>query len=230
MANYEKTIVCLANSRKMSGRCIAGKVYEGGKLGEWIRPVSGRPHEEISEEDRRYPDGDRARLLDIVTIPLMNYKPGTYQTENHLIDDNFYWSKEGNADSELLALAVDNNLDTLWRNGDSSYRGVNDRMTLELANREKSSLALIWVDEVDVLSSAEGAAFGNNKRKVRATWEWKKSTYSLVVTDPVIEKLAHSTPDKVCSLGPSFICVSLGEPFNDRVYKLAAAIIPQSRI
>ena len=102
MADYEKTIICLANSRKMSGRCIAGKVYEDEKLGEWIRPVSGRPHEEISEEDRRYSDGGRARLLDIVSIRFKKHNPGTYQTENHQIDDNIYWEKEGHADRKLL--------------------------------------------------------------------------------------------------------------------------------
>ena len=34
-------IVCLANSRKISGRCIAGKIMDSGK---WIRPVSSREH------------------------------------------------------------------------------------------------------------------------------------------------------------------------------------------
>lgn len=230
MGGYKKTVICLANSRKMSGRCIAGKVYEDGQLGDWVRPVSGRPHEEISEEDRRYSDGDRARMLDIVSIRFKKHKPGAYQTENHLIDDNFYWSKEGHADSALVASAIDDGINTLWQNGESSYSGTNDRIPLEQANKEKSSLALIRVDDVSVIASAEGAAFGNNKRKVRATWKWKGNTYALAVTDPDIETLAHRTPDQVCNLGPSFICVSLGEPFNDWVYKLAAAIITQSRL
>ena len=41
-------IVCLANSRKISGRCIAGKIISEKR---WIRPISSRDSEEISEED-----------------------------------------------------------------------------------------------------------------------------------------------------------------------------------
>src|SRR6266436_6879901 len=90
---YTKRIMCLANSRKMSGRCLAGKEFGNNKFGSWIRPVSGREHEEISESDRRYKDGQTARLLDVVSIPMLKAKPGTYQSENHLIADQFYWTK-----------------------------------------------------------------------------------------------------------------------------------------
>jgi len=44
-----KRIVCLANSRKLQGRCIAGREIVQGKPGAWIRPVSAREHEEVSE-------------------------------------------------------------------------------------------------------------------------------------------------------------------------------------
>jgi hypothetical protein len=74
---YTKTIICLANSRKMSGRCLAGREIDGEKIDAWIRPVSAREHEEISEGDRRYKDGHTTNLLDIVTIPMLKPKPGT---------------------------------------------------------------------------------------------------------------------------------------------------------
>src|SRR4051812_9295660 len=41
-----KTIDCLANPRKLSGRCLAGKEPSGSSVGQWIRPVSARATEE----------------------------------------------------------------------------------------------------------------------------------------------------------------------------------------
>lgn len=60
-------IICLANSRKISGRCIAGKIISSNK---WMRSVSSRENEEISEEERRYENGQMPKLLDIIKIPV----------------------------------------------------------------------------------------------------------------------------------------------------------------
>ncbi|MBN1299548.1 MAG: DUF4338 domain-containing protein [Actinobacteria bacterium] len=69
----KKEIICLANSRKISGRCIAGKDLESFS---WIRPISERDTHEISEEDRRYQNGEMPQLLDIIKINFMtDFKP-----------------------------------------------------------------------------------------------------------------------------------------------------------
>lgn len=79
-------IVCLANSRKLYGRCIAGKEVGGEHAGRWVRPVSNRLHEEVSENERQYEDGSDPEVLDIIEIPMVSAKPHGYQQENWLLD------------------------------------------------------------------------------------------------------------------------------------------------
>src|SRR5713101_1785529 len=90
-----KRIVCLANSRKHSGRCIAGKEVLAQGYGAWIRPVSARQSAEISEEERRYENGALPRLFDIIKIPVIGATPQLYQSENYVIDAEYYWVKKG---------------------------------------------------------------------------------------------------------------------------------------
>src|SRR5688572_20697011 len=61
-----KRIVCLANSRKLSGRCVAGIEIVDSQLSGWIRPVSVRQSHEVSEIEREYRDGSDPQVLDIV--------------------------------------------------------------------------------------------------------------------------------------------------------------------
>lgn len=90
---YSKTIVCLAKSIKHGGYCIAGKELVDNRFAGWIRPVSDREDEEIRSAECRCDDGTELRLLDVVTIPLLEARPSAYQIENHLIDANQRWRR-----------------------------------------------------------------------------------------------------------------------------------------
>ncbi len=90
-----KRFVCLANSRKLHGRCIAGREWRDGRAGGWIRPVSAREHQEVSESERRYQDGSDPKLLDVIDIPVLESQPDAYQTENWLLDSEQRWEKAG---------------------------------------------------------------------------------------------------------------------------------------
>lgn len=131
---YTKRIVCLANSRKTSGRCIAGKVVPNPASNEWVRPVSARPSRELSEEERRYEDGNDPKLLDVILVPMDRPSPHGSQTENHLIDDNYHWAKESVLSADQLSSLLDKVVGPLWNNesGSSGY-GINDRVLEQTA-------------------------------------------------------------------------------------------------
>src|ERR1051325_10735512 len=96
--NEVKRILCLANSRKLSGRCIAGREIVNKQPGAWIRPVSAREHQEVSWEERHYEDGSDPSVLDVMAVPLVKARPHLFQQENWLLDPNFYWRKAGRMD------------------------------------------------------------------------------------------------------------------------------------
>lgn len=86
--------------------CVAGKRMSDQS---WFRPISDRQGHEISELDRRYPDGKTAQLLDVIAIPCIEARPYGHQSENVLIDDRFYWEKKGRAPvalPEILAVGA----------------------------------------------------------------------------------------------------------------------------
>ncbi len=221
-----KRIVCLANSRKLSGRCVAGREWDGRHAGAWIRPVSAREHEEVSEKEREYKDGSDLKLLDIVDVPLREPRPKTFQQENWLLDAGRYWVRRGQVSWDELA-ALEDRRSTLWINGYSTGSGINDRIPLEEAARLRSSLRLLRLPGLSLKVFAPGEAFGNRKRRVQARFDFLGARYWLWVTDPLIEREYLAKKDDTYRLGECYLTISLGEPHEGYCYKLVAAIIPR---
>lgn len=218
-----KTIVCLANSRKYMHRCVAGKELQDNRIGGWIRPVTKRPNCQLSLAEMSFQDGKVPKLLDIVTIPLLEYVPHSYQTENYLIDEEYYWVKEGVLSPSRLSQLCDTR-STLWVDGYHSSSGYNDKIPLLLAEVQVcSSLLLIKPSSLSIQVASEWG-----KRKVRAEFSFHQHTYRLAVTDPVVEQSYLRRNNGIFRLDDQerYLCISLGEPFEGYCYKLVAAIIP----
>jgi hypothetical protein len=222
-----KRILCLANSRKLSGRCIAGREIVNGEPGAWVRPVSDREHQEVSWEERHYENGSDPAVLDVIDVPLIETQPHEFQQENWLLDSRFYWRNERRLNWSGLQAFVESG-GPLWMNGQSSGNGLNDRIELYLANRLRSSLRLIRVDSLMIEVSRPGEAFGNRKRRVQAQFEHAETSYWLWVTDPVYEHRYKALPDGRHDLGEACLTISLGEPYGGYAYKLIAAIIERA--
>ncbi|MBV8458540.1 MAG: hypothetical protein JO122_18225 [Acetobacteraceae bacterium] len=107
----------------------------------------------------------------------------------------------------------------------SSYSGINDRVPISNASSFNYSPRLIEVNDLRIHVSAEGAHFGNMKRKVRGYFTYSGHGYALSVTDPVMETQCLAGPDGWLDIGKALLCVSLGEPHQGYAYKLVAGII-----
>lgn len=178
-----KQMVCLANSRKLQGRCIAGVELVGSEPKGWLRPVSARDNQEVSEYERQYKDGSEPRLLDIIDIPLLKALPKDHQQENWLLEPKYRWQKMGRLPWGKLHRIADP-AGPLWRNGSHTYNGHNDQILLPEAYLEDHSLKLIWVNGMKLRVFAPHAAFGNAKRRVQAQFSFSDTEYALWVTDP----------------------------------------------
>lgn len=225
-----KRIVCLANSRKRGGRCVAGRELFKGKPDAWIRPVSDREYEELSEDERRYEDGSDVSVLDIIDVPLLRPKPKSHQPENWLLDTSRSWHRTGRFNSRSLRFLADRP-GPLWINGHSTKHGLNDYVPVGEVTGADGSLKLIFVgDNLRLRVFNPGKAAGEMpKRRVQASFAFGGALYVLWVTDPLIESDYLARPDGFYTLGPSYLTISLGDVHEGRYYKLVAAIIGESR-
>ena len=221
---YTKTVVCLANSRKTAGRCIAGKEWNDGNPGGWFRPVSSRTTHEISEEERRFQNGQDPKLLDIVSIPCSQPQPSPYQGENHLIDPGYYWQKVGSLTWGDIESCLDHPV-SLWGNGESSYAFLNNRV--QDGYTGGTSLYLVAVDSLEALVGPKSEQYP--KRIVRGQFTYRDVQYRMSVTDPAVERAFLERGDGRYIIQNPRLCISLGDPFQGYFYKLIAAVLFEER-
>jgi hypothetical protein len=191
--SYVKTIVCLANSYKPRGRCIAGReVVAKGRYGGWIRPVSSRPKAEVSLSECRYRNKAIPRLLDIIDVPLLSAVPCNPQTENHVLDPKRCWEKQVALPWDELEQLRDRP-SSLWINNGHTNAGVNDCISSEEASTVNNSLLLIKKNDFTVEVGFR-IWDGVKSRTYRGNFKYNDTLYSLSVTDPAVR-------DAVCAEG-----------------------------
>jgi ATP-dependent DNA helicase RecQ len=217
---YRK-IVCLANSRKYGGRCIAGKEWRQTGPGDWVRPVGRSNTRELLDADITAHHQDPLRLLDIIVIPIAEACPQAYQSENHSIALQ-PWKIAGRLPTDNLNALVDD-VDLLWVNGFHSYGGSHDRIPLADALKLDSSLVFIEPEGFEIVVQ-QGA---NLLKQVRGRFKFKEYIYCLSITDPMIENQYLVEEIGQYQLEAERICltISISEPFEGYCYKLIAAVI-----
>jgi hypothetical protein len=215
--------LCLANSRKLQGRCVAGLRLDGGG---WIRPVSGSLEGTLYSADYTHDRGAECALLDVLRVPVTEPRPDPHQPENWVIGPG-QWRLAGR-------LTFDEALPYLGAArvaGPTLLGNVGDRVPYAPLEREPAAASLAIVEPEALEWRIATGARGN--RQTRARFRLGRASYDLSITDPVLERrLAHlpvgvhpRVAAGISDRSRAFLTVSLGEPFHGDCYKLVAAVV-----
>ena len=222
------TMVCLANSRKHGGRCVAGFTWSDADRGRWIRPVTPYGNGELNWE-HFYRQKGEPQPLDVMQIGLDRARPAGFHTEDHLIDVNTTWQKVGVVTFSQIAAYAESSPAPLWVDAGSTSHGLNDRIPADRASELSHSLKLIRVRRLTLSVALEGGQPA--RKRVRGSLQYGNSYYTLPVTDPVIEKeFAELDAGAIRVVRAPLLCLSVSELFAKRNehYKLIAAVIEQN--
>lgn len=214
-------VICLANSSKRGGRCVAGLRMDGGG---WVRPVSTEPEGVLEAWHYTLAGGGEAALLDVLKMRLIGPQPEPHHPENWLMDFG-QWERTRRPALLQVQAVLQQSLATgpeLLGDGEErvAYASLQQKPTAE-------SLTLVRPETLS-WQVQEGSSAG--KRRTRAVFTLAGVTYNLPLTDPVWRKRLSGLPEGCHSWEDSqdlLLTISLSEPFDRDgfCYKLVAAVI-----
>jgi hypothetical protein len=228
-----RRIVCLANSQKLHGRCVAGKLYTQGKFGSWLRPISTRDSEELSEVERQLSKGVEPALMDILEFSITGHKPTKHQQENYLMDSKQKFVRVGRISAIDLIKVIDKPTN-LWIMGyQSKTYGKNDLVPPHRISEVKNSLYLI-----NPHSFVIQVVQGYYKLETRGFFTYLGAEYNLKITDPVVHEKFIPKGIGDYRIEDVLLTVSLAEksypvvsnPSSSGFYKLIAGVIDISSL
>lgn len=219
-------IICLANSSKMSGRCVAG--LRTNREG-WIRPVAGdTDHGQLYERHYGLGLDKEPETLDTIEIDLLRPAPIPGQPENWEIGAspwNLVRRQAGRESYHVLHAAVVSGPDLLG----SIHASVRIAATAGLT----SSLALVKPERVTFYVRLDQ----RRRLQPRAVSGLARQRYDLPITDPAWHtRIVRAISAEPASTGDGtdigipeaseiLFTISLSEPFGGFCYKLVAGII-----
>ena len=206
-------LLCLANSAKHNGRCIAGVRLD---TAEWVRPVSTATDGTLTAQMCMLDTGQEVQPLDVVDIEVTSARPERHQPENWVIGLRRWRLVEKWSVGQAAGL-----LESLRERGPSLLGGTDSR--IPIADIETtpvaSSLAVVRVSTPHFLVNA----FDPNR--LRAWFSLRGQGYNLSVSDRAgwVEEVKRQ--GGVLAQSDWYLTISLTEPFalTGACHKLVAA-------
>lgn len=219
--------VCLANSKKLTGRCVAGIRMDGHG---WIRPVGTNPDGTLFSSDYMLAGQREPALLDVIEVEIEQAKPKPYQPENWLLSDK-RWRLVDELDTSTAAEFLQGYLD----DGPELFGNRGDRILIEGLKESPLSQSLTVIEPTSAQWEITRSYRGN--RQTRIQFKLQRAYYDISVTDPHWEQRLLPLEEGIYTCDQVgitdsdrlFLTISLGEPFGDSCYKLAAAVLLLSK-
>lgn len=209
--------VCLANSFKEGGRCLAGIELDANNNPliinghpKWIRPICNTPHGEVPNEI-----AVPFQILDIIEIGKTESKPEMYQSENILFDVG-----------TIAKVGIFNlgELSNICENKKYIFKTRYPSLSEEVIQELDYSLMLVKPDKWEVVEKVYEDRANPQQRMV---FSYNGFTYDFSITDPVFLRRFQTNPNFLNDINEVILSLSVGVKFpaTNRYYKLVAGVI-----
>lgn len=208
--------ICLANSYKEGGRCLAGIELDVNgnpvkKYGRpnWIRPIGNGPHGEL-----RSRTVEKINLLEVVEINVTGQRPQGYQSENVSFIENSL---------RVVGRMDRDRLERFCTEANDVFGSRDKFITRETIGDLDHSLMLISTDRFQYKSVVPPDR--PDLAKPRFVFQFRQTQYDLPLTDPAFLEVHNKNPKCLDNVPQLYLSLSISIEWKQRFYKLVAAVI-----
>lgn len=208
--------ICLANSYKEGGRCMAGieldaennPVMIDGKS-KWIRLICNTEHGEVPNEI-----AERFKILNIIELDITGAIPLDYQSENVTFNASTM-NVTGNFNRKQLLGCCEKR--------DCIFGNKGKAVSEEKIGMLNHSLMLITVTQFEITQKIYADKL--NHAQTRLHFAYNYITYDFPITDPPFLLLYQHNHSILQNINQLYLSLSIGGLKDDWHYKLVAGVI-----
>lgn len=215
--------LCLANSEKHRGRCVAGVRLD---TGGWIRPVQTRDGGAIHQSQYTTESGEEVQPLDSVRLHLRRPSPKYHQPENWVISKDTSWELLETELQKPQSIALNA---ALQRSGEI-FRTTENRIAKAELRETFSTQSLTLIQPQDIEFYVNKRDKRSNQPRIRFNFDGHD--YDFPITDPNWRNQVSGeqpgvlpTADDINGGQSLLLTISLGEAYEGWCYKIVAALL-----
>ena len=216
----DKYFVCLANSYKRGGRCLAGVEITPEANGQWtierhqngsprwIRPIAKTEYGEIPNHI-----AENIRMLSIIKLTDVRSCPECAHSENVSFYQMEVCPLAYPAKQAIMNLFVDVTHQSVFGNRSKA-------ISSDMLSGLHYSLMLIHVENAQAYIDEN-----REKSKNRMKFAYYGAEYDFPITDPTFLELFRKQPEQYAYIPDAYLTISLGLEFEGWHHKLVAGVI-----